>query len=69
LYTAALSEALEDADLKELARGDVRLMLLRQSDLRPAVSSAFFAGSSVGQQFLEDAVQSIDPQFSPLLRK
>jgi hypothetical protein len=69
LYTAALSEALEDADLKELARGDVRLMLLRQSDLRPAVSSAFFAGSNVGKKFLEDAVQSIDPQFTPLLRK
>jgi hypothetical protein len=69
LYTAALSEALADADLKELARGDVRLMLLRQTDLRAAVSSAYLAASNVGKKFLEDSVQSIDPQFVSVLRK
>jgi hypothetical protein len=69
LYTAAHSDALADGDLKELARGDVRLMLIRQSDLREAVSSAYFAGSNVGRTFIEEAVQSVDPKLVSLLRK
>jgi hypothetical protein len=69
LYTAALSEALSDADLKELARGDVRLMLLRQADLKGAVRAAYQAGSSVGRKFLEEAVQSVDPGFASSLRQ
>src|SRR3984893_3304319 len=69
LYTATLSDALSDLDLQELARGDVRLMLTRQSDLKASVLSAFFAGSNVGKKFLKDAVQSIDPEFVSVLRK
>jgi hypothetical protein len=69
LYTATRSDALADGDLKELARGDIRLMLIRRSDLRGAVSSAYFAGTDVGKTFIEEAVQSIDPKLAGLLRK
>lgn len=69
LYTAAASEALSDGDLQELARGDVRLMLLRQADLKASVLTAYQAGSNVGRKFLEDAVQSIDPASASALRK
>ena len=69
LYTAARSEALADGDLRELARGDVRLMLIRQLELREAVSTAYVAGSNVGKTFIEEAVQSIDPKLANLLRK
>jgi hypothetical protein len=68
LYTAAVSEALSDADLGELARGDIRLMLLRQAELKASVLSAYRAGSDVGRKFIEDAVRSIDPQYVALLR-
>ena len=69
LYTAAHSEALADGDLKELARGDIRLMLIRQAELRGAVTAAYVAGSNVGKTFIEEAVQSIDPKLASLLRK
>jgi hypothetical protein len=69
LYAVAFSDALSDPDLKELARGDVRLMLIRQPDLRPSVLFAYQRGSSIGRAFLEDAVQSIDPEFFSVLRK
>ena len=69
LYTTAKLDALADADLKELARGDVRLMLIRQSNLKASVLSAYRAGSSLGRAFLEDAVQSIDPEFVSVLQK
>jgi hypothetical protein len=69
LYTAARADALSDPDLKELARGDVRLMLTRQPDLKSSVVLAYRHGSSLGKMFLEDTVQSIDPEFVSVLRK
>jgi hypothetical protein len=69
LYAATHTDALADSDLQELARGDVRLMLTRQSDLKTSVLSAYRAGSSLGKKFIEDAAQSIDPEFASLLRK
>lgn len=61
-------DALSDPDLKELARGDVRLMVTRQPELRTAVVSAYRRASGLGKAFLEDAVQSIDPSFLATLR-
>jgi hypothetical protein len=69
LYAATRTDALADSDLQELARGDVRLMLTRQSDLKTSVLSAYRSGSSLGKKFIEDAAQSIDPEFVSLLRK
>jgi hypothetical protein len=68
LDTATLFDALADADLKELARGDLRLMLTRRADLKPAVASAYRRASSLGKSFVEESVQSIDPAFMPILR-
>jgi hypothetical protein len=68
LDTATSFDALSDPDLKELARGDLRLMLTRQTNLKTAVSSAYRRASSLGKSFLEEAVQSIDPAFIPTLR-
>jgi hypothetical protein len=68
LDTATLFDALADPDLKELVRGDLRLMLTRQADLKTAVVSAYQRASSLGKAFLEEAVQSIDPGFVPTLR-
>jgi len=68
LDTATRFDALSDPDLKELVRGDLRLMLTRQTDLKPAVASAYQRASGLGKTFLEESVQSIDPAFIPVLR-
>jgi len=68
LDTATLFDALSDPDLKELVRGDLRLMLTRQADLKVAVVAAYRRASNLGKTFLEEAVRSIDPAFIPLLR-
>ena len=68
LDTATLFDALADPDLKELVRGDVRLMVTRRPALRASVVSAYRRASSRGKAFLEEAVQSIDPSFLPTLR-
>ena len=68
LDAATLFDALADPNLKELARGDVRLMVTRQRERRAFVISAYRRASSRGKAFLQEAVQSIDPSFLPALR-
>ncbi|HEV2154440.1 hypothetical protein [Bradyrhizobium sp.] len=68
LEIATRMSGLIDVQLKQLAEGDVRLMLMRQPDQRAAVISAYRRASSQGKTFLEDAVRATDPSFLKLLR-
>ena len=68
LDLATSSNALADPDVRELARGDVRLILLRRPELRPAVASAYRHASTLGKAFLDDAIRSVDPSFLATLR-
>ena len=68
LDLATSSNALADPDVRELARGDVRLILLRRPELRPAVASAYRHASTLGKAFLDDAIRSVDPSFLAALR-
>ena len=63
LDTAAVSDAVTDSFLAELARSDVRLILTRRPDLRGALLSAYRRGSAQGKAFIEDAVGTTDPAF------
>jgi hypothetical protein len=67
LDTATRFEALADPDLKELARGDVRLML-RNPEQKTALGSSFRRASRRGKAFLEESVRAIEPSFLTSLR-
>jgi hypothetical protein len=56
-----------DNDLQELVRGDLRLILTRRPEMKPAIIEAYRHGSSEGKAFLRGAVSSIDPQFADAL--
>ena len=61
LVSALASTA--DADLKNLARGDIRLILTRRPDLKPAIANAYRRGWPDGKAYIGGAVQSLDPGF------
>lgn len=61
------SDGLNDPDLRELARGDVRLILTRQPELKPALIAAYRSAAPQGKQFLEESIKSIDPKFEASL--
>jgi hypothetical protein len=63
----AVSEtaAVQDADLRELARGDIRLILTRRPDLKLALLDIYRRGQPEGRQFIEESVKAIDPNFAP----
>jgi hypothetical protein len=68
LDMATVGNALSDPDLKELARGDARAILLRYPDFRRFLISDYLRGSAVGKTFLGETVKAIDPEFLVKLR-
>jgi hypothetical protein len=58
-----------DADLKELARGDIRLILTRRPDLKLALLDIYRRAPVTGKQFIEESVKAIDPSFAPTLQQ
>jgi hypothetical protein len=68
LDTVTLGNSLNDADLNELARGDVRLILTQFPDQRQSLVNDYVRGSPIGKAFLEASVRMFDPKFADSLR-
>ena len=47
LAIVSTSGPISDDELKNLARGDIRLILTRRPDLKPAISSAYRRGGAI----------------------
>lgn len=67
LDTVTLNQSLNDADLKELARSDVRIILTQFPDQRLALVNDYVRASSVGKAFLEESARVFDPKFADSL--
>lgn len=68
LQSAVSGDALANSDLKELAAGDIRLILLRRPDLKGALIDLYRQASSAGKAFIEDGTNLFDPEFLPSLK-
>jgi hypothetical protein len=68
LAFVSASAAISDVELRNLARGDIRLILTRRPDLKAAITGAYRRGSADGKAYIDEAVRSLDPSFAPSLR-
>jgi hypothetical protein len=57
------SRAIDDAEVQELARQDLRTILTRLPSLRPAVADAYRSAFPEGKAFITTALTDIDPEF------
>ena len=57
------SRAIDDPEIQELARVDLRAILTRLPDLRPAVADAYRGAFPEGRTFIAAALTDIDPAF------
>ena len=62
------NNSLSDSDLSELARGDVRALLMQLSGRRDELLDDYQRASEIGRKFLEESVKGIDPEFAGTLR-
>jgi hypothetical protein len=68
LRILSASTVIDDGeDLKRLARSDIRLILTRRPDLKPAIIEAYRQGSPAAQTYLDETVASLDPGFAASL--
>jgi hypothetical protein len=57
-----------DADLGDLGRGDIRLIVTQRPDLKAAISDAYAKGCKDGRALTLELVNSQDPVFAAALR-
>ena len=69
LDIVTLNNSLNDPDLSELARGDVRAILTQYPDQRPSLVNDYARGSAIAKAFLEESARTVDPKFVELLRR
>jgi hypothetical protein len=68
LDSVTVNNSLNDADLSELARSDVRAILTQYPNQRRALVDDYVRGSAIGKKFLEDSARVLDPAFADSLR-
>jgi hypothetical protein len=68
LLVAARSAALNDADVQQFVRRDIRVILLRQPALKPAIQAAYHQANAANKRIIENAVSELDPAFVQFLR-
>jgi hypothetical protein len=68
LRIAAASAAMADAELRIFVRGDIRLILTRHPDLKPAIENAYRHGAAEGKAYIDEVVRSLDPGFATSLQ-
>lgn len=62
------SAAMADDELRNLVRGDIRLILTRRPDLKATIASSYRRGAPGGKAVIDDVVRSLDPGFAATLR-
>lgn len=68
LLLGASTGVIQDLEIQELAKGDLRLLITRRPDMFGVIQSAYRQGSAAGRDFLENATRSIDPAFVSRLK-
>ncbi len=68
LDSVTVNSSLNDADLSELARSDVRAILMHYPDQRQYLKAIYGRASAVGKKFVEDSAKTLDPEFAASLR-
>lgn len=68
LGVATRSAAIADPELQDLARREVRTVVMRRPDLRPALSAAYRDASPEGRRFIETEVGNLDRNLMTAIR-
>src|SRR5262249_40175426 len=65
LHVAASSNALTDSDVQRFVQRDVRMILTRWDELKPALIAIYKDAAPDAKRFLESAIADVDSSFLP----
>jgi hypothetical protein len=63
LLVSVRSQALEDVELQDMVRRDIRMIITRKPDFKQILISVYKNSSATSMKFIENAVAEVDPQF------
>jgi hypothetical protein len=69
LEIATRSAAIADPELQDFVGRDIRTMVVRRPDLKPALIAAYGKASSEGKRFIEAKVNDLDRDLSETIRR
>jgi hypothetical protein len=69
IHVALRVAGLEDAELADMIRRDIRLLVTKTPALRPAFLGVYKAASSPSRRFVERVVSEVDPAYLAVLRR
>lgn len=61
LLLSLTSSAISDKDFQQLVAHDLRTIILRRPELKPAIANAYRYASPEGQQFVRNTLKDLDP--------
>jgi hypothetical protein len=67
LLVFSMSSGIDDPDLQSLVRSDIRLVLTRRPDLKPAIVLAYRSGTPETKAYLASIIGSLDQSFAGTL--
>jgi hypothetical protein len=68
IFVSVSSPALDDNELQEMVRRDIRMILTGQPDLKPVLVGAYKNASTTNKRFMENVISEIDQQFLAYIR-
>jgi hypothetical protein len=69
LFVSFRSQALDDVELQEMVRRDIRVAMTRKPDLKPALIIAYKNASPANKSFVEQAIAEVDSTFLASIRQ
>jgi hypothetical protein len=68
LFVTFRSQALDDVELQEMVRRDIRIAITRKPDMKPALIIAYKNASPENRSFVEQAIAEVDATFLASVR-
>jgi hypothetical protein len=68
LLLAVSAQAIADTDFQQLVRHDIRNIVIRKPSLKPAIVAAYRDALPIGQKFIEETLEEVDPSLLARLR-
>jgi hypothetical protein len=68
IFVSVGSPALDDGELQEMVRRDIRIIITRQPDLKPTVIAAYKNAPTTNKKFIENVISEVDQQFLASVR-
>jgi hypothetical protein len=68
LFVSFRLQALDDVELQEMVRRDIRMAMTRKPDLKPALITAYKNATPANRNFVEQAISEVDSTFLASIR-